>query len=404
MSSARVLSAAAALRDFDLDQVAAFCDEPPAVIRAVLHEAADCIARSGPDGTRWQVVDRAELRRRIRAAEPAGEQVGAAAPRAIDAEHRAAPADRIAVTRLDYAEQVLLEWDEDRPYAERRLQLIAASNALRQALAALTPTDRPWWQLEVRPGELEDPVRPGQVIAEDDAATLTRLELTVEVAFLTRQSLVGRAVSTPDLVAASRRMLARRHTVDLRPLCDLVTRFVDLMLDQATPTEEDTAPTRLLAALARRRVRDLAGRSLERGLCALVPLLENVGRDGDPAPELYEELADLPSGRKHVVVYTDLLAVLPEHFRYREQAVRLPGTLTEAIADADTSLKLRRNAARLERDLSRSPYPSDRALIGSAVYTLQELTEREAPSDSSLRSRSDARCTELLRLATAGVP
>lgn len=401
MSTARVLSAAAALRDFDLDQVAAFCDEPPAVIRAVLHEASDCVAPVGPDSARWTVVDRTELRRRIRAAEPAVEP---APTLAVDDQVRTRLNDRIAVTRLDYAEHALLDWDEERPYEERRLQLIAASNALRQALAALTPTERPWWQLEVRPDGLGDAVRPDQAVAEEDAVTLARLQLTVEVAFLTRQSLAGRALSTPDLVAASQRMLARRRTVDLRPLCDLVARFVDLVLGQATPTEEDTAPSRLLAALARRRVRDLADHSLDSGLCALVPLLENVGRDGGPTPELYEELGDLPSGRKHVVVYTDLLAVLPEQFRYREQAMRLPGTLTEAVADADTSLQLRRNATWLERDLIRSPYPSDRALIGSAVHALQWLTEREAPEDSSLRSRSDARCSELLRLATVRVP
>ena len=391
MSTARVLSAAAALRHFDLDQVAAFCDEPPSVIVAVLDQASNCVVRSGPEEARWRVVDHAELRRRIRAAEPA------AVP-AADDRLRARLPDGIAVTRLDYAEHTLLNWDEQRPYEERRLQLIAASNALRQAAAAMTSTGHPWWQLEVRPDRLDD-----AAVVEEDALTAARLQLTVEVAFLTRQNLVGRALSTPDLVAAAHRLLARRRSVDLRLMFDLVTRFVDLVLSQAAPTEE-AAPSRLLAALARRHVRDLVEHSPEGGLCALVPLLENVGRDGGRTPELYEELADLPAGRKHVVVYTDLLELLPEQFRYRAEVTRLPGTLTEAVIEPDTTAKLRRNASWLERDLVRSPYPSDRALIGSAVHTLQWLTEREAPADSSLQTRSDARCSELLRLATASVP
>ena len=49
MTTARVLSAAAALRDFDLDQVAAFCDEPTSVIRSVLAEASDCFVRVGAE-------------------------------------------------------------------------------------------------------------------------------------------------------------------------------------------------------------------------------------------------------------------------------------------------------------------------------------------------------------------
>jgi hypothetical protein len=271
-------------------------------------------------------------------------------------------------------------------------------------VAAMTPTDRPWWQLEVHPSGLDGAVRTDPGGGVEDALTLARLQLNVEVAFLTRQNMAGRALRTADLVASAERLLARRRSVDLRLLFDLVARFVDLVLGQAAPTEEDSAPSRLLAALARRHVRDLVDHSLDTGLCALVPLLENVGREGGRSPELYAELGDLPSGRKHVVVYSDLLALLPEQFHYCERATRLPGTLTEAVTDADTTAQLRQSATWLERDLIGSPYPSDRALIGSAVHSLQWLTEREAPVDSGVRARSDARCSELLRLATVSLP
>jgi len=396
MTTARVLSAAAALRDFDLDQVAAFCDEPTSVIRSVLAEASDCFVRVGAESARWRVVDQAELRRRIRASEPS------TAPE-VDEQTRERLTDRIAVTRLDYAEHTLLDWDEERPYEERRLRLTAANNALRQALATMTSSRRPWWQLDVRPGEFGVPGRV-QGEGEADALTVARLQLTVEVAFLTRENMAGQALSTPDLVAAAQRLLACRRTVDLQQLSDLVARFVDLVLTQAAPTELEAAPSRLLAALARRHVRELLGDSLERGLCALVPLLQNVGRDGGSTPALYQELADLPSGRTQVVVFTDLLELLPEKFRYRAEATWLPGTLTEAVTEPDTTAQLRANATWLEQDLVRSPYPSDRALIGSVVHTLQSLTEREARLDSSLRDRSDARCSHLLRLAAVSLP
>lgn len=395
MSTAQVLAAAAALREFDLDQVAAFCDEPSSVILTVLGEASECVVRVGSEPTRWRVADAAELRRRIRAAEPQSAPV-------VDDQLRARLSDRIAVTRLDYAEQTLLDWDEQRPYEERRLRLAAANNALRQALATMTATGRPWWQLEVRPGGIAaSGTAPG--IGEEDALTAARLQFTVEVAFLTGQHLARRELSTPDLVAAAHRSLACRG-VDLRQLFDLVARFVDLVLGQAAPTEAEPAPSRLLAALARRHVRDLVDHSVEGGLCALVPLLENVGRDGGRSPELYEELAELPSGRKHIVVFTDLLELLPDQLRYRAEGTRLPGTLTEAVTEPDTTAQLRANAIQLEQDLVLSPYPSDRALIGSAVHTLQWLTEREARVDRSLRDRSDARCAQLLHLATVSVP
>ena len=386
MSASRVLSAAAALREFDLDQVAAFCDEPPDVIRTVLADASGSIAPVEDTSDRWRVIDHRELRRRSRA-QAAGEQP----PKD---ERRYQPKNDVTETRLRYAEQVLVEWDGTRPFEERRLRLDAATNALRQAAANLSPESPAWWQLDISSGDLA-PDNPRL-----DAATLMRLQVTQEVAYLTSQELVGHALNTPDLGAAAQRLQVRADGVDLQSMFDLIARFVDLFLYQAAPTPAGTAPGRLLTALATRRVRALAKKSQLDGLAALNPLLENIGRDGKPAPRLYQELADLPAGRKHVVVYTDLLEVLPRHFRYRAENSRLSGALTEAVTDPETTVQLRMHASRLEQDLVRSPYGSDRALIGSAIQLLHQIAEQGASDDGSLMTRSDARCSELYRLAT----
>lgn len=392
MTAGCVLSAAAALQEFELRKIAAFCEASPSDILAILNDASDCITRVDTERPRWRVTDRAELRRRIKAAEPA------VANEAAELLH-ARLTDQLAVTRLDYAEHTLLDWDEERPFEERRLRLTAASDALRQALAAMTGTDCPWWQLELQPAGLDD-----THVIDEDVTTVARLRLTADVAIITRENLVGRTLSTRDLVAASERVRDYRGCVDLAQIFDLASRFVDLVLRQAEPSDVEAAPSRLLGALARRHVRALAERSLELGISDLVPLLKNVGRDGAHVPELYEELADLPSGQKRVVVYSDLLKLLPRHFGYQAATMRLPGTLTEAVVEGDTILQLQRRATRLEEDLVRSPYSSERALIGSTVHTLQLLTEQEAQGDASLQSRADARCMELLKLAKVSVP
>jgi hypothetical protein len=385
MSASRVLSAAAALREFDLDQVAAFCDEPRDVIVAVLSSVSGCLQPVGDSGDRWRVLDQAELRRRSRALDPGAQ------PQVVRRTHRSNT--DVTEIRLDYAAQTLLECDQTRPYEERRLQFVAATNALRQAVAALRSTSRPWWQLDVSPESLDAGT------AEVDAVTLTRLRLTGEVAYLTKQDLIGHPLDTHDLVAAARRLLDRTRGVDLASMYDLVARFVDLVLLQAAPTPDKAAPGRLLSAVARGRVRARVESSVSSGLNDLVPLLENIGGGGEPAPRLYQELEDLPAGCKRIVVYTDLLELLPQQFRYRAGGCRLPGALIEAFTDPDTTVQLRTHASWLEQDLVRSPYGSDRALIGSAVHMLQQMTEQDATVDLSLRTRSDALCSELNRLA-----
>ena len=104
MSAQRVLAAAAALREFSLEEVAAFCDEPQSVIVNVLESTAGAVTRTQdePAGSQvWRVQDLERLRRRVDAEQPDRKPIDA-------------PADEVRVevspaTRLQYAEQTLIE-------------------------------------------------------------------------------------------------------------------------------------------------------------------------------------------------------------------------------------------------------------------------------------------------------
>ena len=391
MSTQRVLAAAAALREFSLEEVAVFCDEPPSVIVKVFESTAGAVTRvqDEPAGTQvWRVRDLERLRRRVDAEQPA-EPLDAPAEKArVEVSH---------ATRLQYAEQTLIECGRGQSSDERRVLLATAMNHLRQVVANTLPHGRPWWAVELSPVELGV-----ELPRHTDAATSTRLQLDVEVASLTEHDLTGRPVATKDLTDTVQRLQPLTSLLDEQRMNGVVSRFFDLVIAQVAPNNESSlsAPGRLLTALARRRVRVEVERSLDGAMRSLVPLLRNIGRDdGDRQHGLYEVLEDLPGGREHIVVYSDLLQLLPQQFRWLRAAERLPGALTEAVTESATSYHLKLCANMLEQDLLRSPYGSEPALIGSAVHVFQQLAEEGAGFDDSIRSRSDRTCCELLSLA-----
>ena len=394
MSTQRVLAAAAALREFSLEEVAVFCDEPPSVIVKVLENTAGAVTRlrDGPTGRQvWRVQDPEGLRRRVDAEQPAGEPLDAPADKArVDVSH---------ATRLQYAEQTLIECGRGQSSDERRVLLATAMNHLRQVVANTLPPGRPWWAVELSPIELGV-----ELSRYTDAATFTRLQLDVEVASLTEHDLTGRPVATKVLTDTVQRLQPLTSLLDQQRMHGVVGRFFDLVIAQVAPNQESSvaAPGRLLTALARRRVRAEVEHSLDGAMRSLVPLLTNIGRDdGDRQHGLYEVLADLPGGREHIVVYSDLLQLLPRQFGWQAAAERLPGALTEAVTESATSSHLKLCANMLEQDLLRSPYGSEPALIGSAVHVFHQLAEKGAGFDDSIRSRSDRTCCELLSLAKA---
>ena len=137
-------------------------------------------------------------------------------------------------------------------------------------------------------------------------------------------------------------------------------------------------------------------------------LLKGIGRSRIRAESahpvsLYQVLGNLPRGRQRVVVYTDLLNLLPRQFELALADQVLPGALVEAVAGPAASDHLREYATVIETDLVRSPFHSESALIGQVTHVLQDLAARESRSDGSVVERTDRTCVELLSLAGVGV-
>jgi hypothetical protein len=110
----------------------------------------------------------------------------------------------------------------------------------------------------------------------------------------------------------------------------------------------------------------------------------------------------MPHDRLRLVVYTDLLDLLPRQLDVALTGQVLPGALVEAVAGTAASDHLRACAAAIETDLVHSPFRSDSALIGQVVHVFQDLAVREADVDGSVVDRAERTRIELLSLA--GVP
>lgn len=390
MSVERVLAAAAALRRFSIDEIAAFCDEHPPAIVGILETAAPAIERTDldrddvPGQAQWRVVDREALRRRMRA--------------------ETAPPAAVVTTpvgafeeRLRYAEETLARCGAE-PSAQRRRVLVAtAVNHLRQALAEDLPGRPEWWAIEIS-DRLEAELR-----NHPDPATAIRLQLNVTVARLAVGNVAGEAVPTRDLidtVVRFRRGAALLGRDEWLP--GLVRGFVDLVTAQLAPIAVN-AVDQLVMAVARRRVRAQAGSDVDAAMRALEPLVRGLGSDVQRAPvyDLYQMLGHLPDGRDHAVVYADLLPLLPAQFRWQRRGDRLPGALVEVVAEPAVTRHLTRCARTLEADLRHSPFRSDTALIGQTAHVFQELVEQGAGLDDEVRSRGDRARSDLLTLAKA---
>lgn len=379
-----------------MEEVAAFCDEPPSVIVSVLERTGGAVTRVPDVLTElWRVQDAGSLQRQV-----AGDRStrGGSTREVVDVR----PA-----TRLQYAEQTLMECGKLHTSDERRVLLSTALNHLRQVIANTVPSITSWWAFDLSPADLVAVLRD-----HTDPATSSRLLLDVEVAVLTEHELRGRPIDTQDLTETVQRLEPLTAELTAQALDAVIGRFFDLVMAQVVPPGHGPleASKRLLTTVARRRVRAQVERSVEAALSSLVPLLQNIGRDaGDRQPELYQVVRDMPDGRQRLVVYSDLLPLLPQQFRWQAEGERLPGALTEVVTEPETTQRLRTSARALEQDLSGSPYGSEAALIGSVVHVLQQLTDEQitdarSRSDAELRTRSDRTCSELLTLAKVLTP
>lgn len=387
MTVERVLAAAAALRRFSLDEIAAFCDEHPPAILDILAEYAPAVVRidGGEEGARrWHVVDRAALRHRIGGVARLSEPVVPVGP---DSEQR-----------LRYVEETLAHCAAE-PSAQRRQVLVAtAVNHLRQVLATDLPGRPDWWRVQMGE-ELETALRR----RHPDPATATRLQLDVTVAQLAVGNVRGVAVPTPDLLDTVIRFREGAARLDGQEQVQRLTGcFVDLVTAQLAPTASG-AVDQLVVAVARRRVRAQASVDAEGAIRALEPLVRGLGTDSARVPVhgLHQRLGNLPDGRNRVVVYADLLTVMPGRLTWHRRGDRLPGTLVEVVAEPVVASRLAHCARTLEADLHGSGFRSENALIGQAAHVLQELVEQGAVEDGEVRSRGDRTRAELLQLARA---
>jgi hypothetical protein len=385
MSVDQILSAATALREFSVEEVAAFCDETPASVALALEEAGSRFVRAAATrepGERWRVVT------------PAPAHPEPVVPRAVPSR----PRRSVSVhTRLLLAEDTLLECViEDTP-DERRLLARTAANHLRQALADLLDEAPPWWALDVSSSavagglpELANPL---------DAALL---RLALALARLSEREAGGLPTTAQDLRLAllSSDDFRLPDTPDLKRVVDRLWDLAEAVL-RADELDSTNAVSRFKATLAKRRTRARAGDSAGSALRSLMTLLEGLSssRHVEHPCALYQLLDRLPDGRDRVVVYCDLLSILPSRFSWQEADELLPGTMVEAVVERAASTHLDRSANALERHLYHSPFRSEAALLGQTAHVLGELAWADPFLDSRARARVDETCTDILHLA-----
>jgi hypothetical protein len=392
MSSRRVLGAAAALREFTIDQVGVFCDEEPQDIVRILEQAGDRLRRipadpaDPPEADRWLVVDLAGLRRDL-ALTDQGPTESLPTRRALDA-HEA------TTTRLDLAEESLAECASEPTAAGRRILVSTAQNHLRQVVAQAFDRRTSWWSLELSPetvrAELQEHPAP---------STGPRLELDVAMAQLAECDATGHRVSMHELLRTVARVEQLAPLLDELRLAPLVERFVDLVTGQVSVGAALAAPQRLITALTRRRARARVGQGLGQAIHDLFPILRSLA-DDENHQQLYTLLDQRPDGRHHVVVYVDLLALLPRHLQCSTGPERLSGTLVEAVTEPAASTRLNGYARELAHDLVESSFRNDKSLIGATMQVFQKLAERDGVQDETMQARCDNTRHELFNLAT----
>jgi hypothetical protein len=407
MSRRSVLAAAAALQDFTTGQLAAYSGAEPDFVERQLRTVSHAIFRwddgpaAGDDAAkaRWHVGDADALRASIVAC-----QRGAGAAREAPEYRQSRVSTRLGA-RLLLAEESLIGCGQQSAES-RRLIAATAKNHLRQCLASLLPSERSWWEIELTAvDQVTESLR-----TESGAITPSRLRTDVALAAMTESEALGEEVPVGYLLRTAEEVGHLVGAVEAPRVRRLLERLVDLATAIVRPRtlneSGETAPARLLSGLAWRRARAMAGKNAQMASTALATLLERIDRQNtDPATEqscrLYRVVGHLPDGRDRIVVYSDLLDLVPRQFGCRQEQVLLPGALVEAVADSDAAVHLEACASQVEEGLVRSPYPSDSALIGQVAHVLQDLAATRAGIDATVLRRSEGTRRELLSLVGA---
>ena len=414
MRPAAVLAAAAALHEFTLGQVAAYCNGERPEVRDVLDNSRQFFAPvGGPAGEpRWRVTDPTALRAAI-----ARESTAETPP-----PRRARDPDALEA-RLLLAEETLVDCGDEPSPASRRIMATTVTNYLQQVVAARSPDHADWWDLCPDPSLDRRSAEPGRSRLPEDAfperdgpVSMIRIRTDLALARMTACEANGETMDVDYLLdtAIETKRLFATADVDPRRAARLLDRLWDLSRDLTTPPGHDSAasartvaPARLLSAVAWRRACVRAeddGPAIARELVGLLQGLSTgpLPISDDHRMPLYQVLDDLGQGRRRVAVYSDLLHLLPRHCQVKQMEQILPGALVEAETDAAAASHLSGYASRIERDLVRSPFRSDSALIGQVVHVFQDLAVQEATEDGDVVERGERTRAELLTLA--GVP
>ena len=411
MSQSSIIAAIAALRDFSVDQVVAYSGETavavsreidrlePAVVEISAGAEDDTSEMGGHvGGRRWRVVDPIWVRARLSelAANSASEMH---TPHWVD--------EPSHVSDLLLAEELIIETSQESDLAIRALLAASASNHLRQFLAPLMKEEQPWWLMALESFRSDLAERVALEATDiNDARLLTDSALIA----LTQAEASG-AVPPLDLVYGAVHDVCRLpEDMDGDLQRGLFHRLVDLATAALSAGTQETsregAPDRLLKAVASLRAKARAVESVRFAAQTFSALLEGIRGQSDAMDtsgirHLFTLLGNLPDGRARILVYTDLLPLLPRQYSWYTEHSPLPDALVEAVADPDTSSHLQVCADVLESELMRSPYQSPSALIGQVAHVFPDLAARGAPLDETVFPRAEETRRELLGLVGA---
>jgi hypothetical protein len=397
MRTEAILAAAVALQVFRVRQLAAYCGATPAEVEAVLAAVPDLVKRTEAHG--WCVVDAGAVRAAISTPEPpkSPQRTWDLASGALSRAGRTA--------RLVVAEETLIECGTESSPELRQVMAATARNNVLQSLAQLTPEQGPWWEEKASWWHTES-FRTRIDAAETTPAEVARLRADLELASITGKEAAGEPVFADDLVRTATRLRDVLKIIEDGRLDQLFQRFIDLTMGLPNPAGLDAPGTpariRLLVALAWRRLRIVAAQDVRQASETVLLILQQLPKERTELAGLYRFIEQLPDGWKRLVVYRDLLELLPRQLVCHRQRDLLPGVLIEAIADSRASDHLAQIATRLEDDLDRSPFRSESALIGEAAHVFNDVAVHTAADmDASVIQRSDLMRSQLLSLVDA---
>ncbi len=313
------------------------------------------------------------------------------------------------------AEETLIECGTERSPGLRQVMAATARNNVLQLLAQLTPEQGAWWDDDEPGSSWHTDSFQARIDAAGQTGTaeipLPRLRADFELACMTGREAAGESVPADDLVRTATRLRDVLKIKEDGRLDQLFQRFIDLTIGLAGPagltTPSEAARTRLLVALAWRRVRIVATHDSRQASDWVLLILQVLQKERDAHAgrttiDLYRFVEHLPDGWNRLVVYRDLLELLPRQLEYRRQQEPLPGVLVEAVADSRTSDHLSRIAGQLKDALDRSPFKSESALIGEAAHVFNDVAvHTAADTDASVIRRSDQMRRQLLSLVDA---